>query len=158
VRAICYSGSEVETRAVGKALVGSLSPDGVLLLFGDLGSGKTVLTQGLAMGLGVEPSEVLSPTFTLIREHRGSAGDLVHIDLYRLEGRDLESVGLWEVLAGPGVKAVEWSERLTFEIPDAIRVRLRVLETPDRREIEITSRDENHRLEQALRFLSARQG
>lgn len=156
MRAIYYSDSEIETRAVGEALAGSLVPDGVLLLNGDLGSGKTVLTQGLAVGLGIDQTQVLSPTFTLIREHQGAAGKLIHVDLYRLEGQELEALGLWEVLAGPGVKAVEWSERLSFEIPGAICVTLGVGETPHLREIEIATEDENRRLRQALGSLSAR--
>jgi len=156
VRAICFSDSEVETRAVGEALASSLAPDGVLLLCGDLGSGKTVLTQGLAVGLGIEYGEVQSPTFTLIREHQGVKGELIHIDLYRLAGRESEALGLWEILAGPGVKAVEWSERLSFQVPEAIRVTLRVIDPPYRREIEIEADDSNRRLQEALGSLSAR--
>ena len=68
--------SEEETRALGRALAGELAPDGVLLLSGDLGSGKTVLAQGVAAGLGIDPGEVQSPTFNLIREHRGTGGRL----------------------------------------------------------------------------------
>jgi tRNA threonylcarbamoyladenosine biosynthesis protein TsaE len=111
--------SEAETEAVGEALAAELAPDGVLLLSGDLGSGKTVLARGVAAGLGIERREVLSPTFTLIREHRGRGGSLVHVDLYRLEPDELGALGLDELLAGPGVKVVEWAERL----PEAMRPR-----------------------------------
>ena len=110
---------EAETRALGRGLAAELAPDGVLLLSGDLGTGKTVLTQGLAEGLGIDPREVQSPTFTLIREHEGPGGRLVHVDLYRLEPEETGALGIEELLAGPGVKVVEWAERLPFEVPGA---------------------------------------
>lgn len=124
------SSSEDDTRALGAELAADLAPDGVLLLSGDLGSGKTVLTQGLAGALGIDPREVQSPTFTLIREHAGNArsgGRLVHVDLYRLEPSETGALGLEELLAGPGVKVVEWAERLPFAIPGARWLRLRRL-------------------------------
>jgi tRNA threonylcarbamoyladenosine biosynthesis protein TsaE len=113
-----------ETRALGLELAGELAPDGVLLLSGDLGTGKTVLTQGVASGLGIDPGEVQSPTFNLIREHRGSRGALIHVDLYRLEPEQVGGLGLEELLAGPGVKVVEWAERLPFPVPGARALRL----------------------------------
>lgn len=113
-----------DTRALGRALAAELAPDGVLLLSGNLGSGKTVLTQGLAEGLGIDPREVQSPTFTLIREHRGSGGSLVHVDLYRLDPDQVGPLGLEEMLAGPGVKVVEWAERLPFPVAGARALRI----------------------------------
>lgn len=121
--------SEAETEAVGEALAAELAPDGVLLLSGDLGSGKTMLARGVAAGLGIDRREVLSPTFTLIREHQGRVGRLVHIDLYRLEPGELGALGLDELLAGPGVKVVEWAERL----PAAMRPPSGVVELELRR-------------------------
>ena len=118
------SASEADTRALGAELAADLAPDGILLLSGDLGSGKTVLTQGLAEALGIDPREVQSPTFTLIRAHEGREGRLVHVDLYRLEPAETGALGLEELLAGPGVKVVEWAERLPFEIPGARWLRL----------------------------------
>ena len=142
------SSSEEETRAAGERLAAELAPHGILLLSGDLGAGKTVLAQGVARGLGIDPGEVQSPTFTLIREHEGAplaAGEpaeeaggqarrLVHIDLYRLEPEEVWGIGLEEILAGDGVKVVEWAERLPYEPPGALRIEL--LRTSDgRREI-----------------------
>lgn len=121
------SGSEAETRQLGVTLAAELVPNGVLLLSGDLGSGKTVLAQGIAEGLGIDPREVQSPTFNLIREHRGRGGRMVHVDLYRLGPEDVGGLGLEELLAGPGVKVVEWAERLPFAIPGARKLRLRRL-------------------------------
>ncbi len=111
------SRSEAETEALGERLASELRPDGIMLLMGDLGSGKTVLVRGVARALGIDRREIQSPTYTLIHEHEGGDGRLVHIDLYRLEPERedpaaWESLGLDEVLAGPGVKAVEWAERL----------------------------------------------
>ncbi len=104
--------SEDETRALGERLAAELAPAGLLLLLGDMGSGKTVLTQGIARGLGIDPAEVLSPTFVLAREHEGSGGSLLHIDLYRLDPDDTVALGLDELFAENAVKSVEWAERL----------------------------------------------
>ena len=112
-----------ETHEVGVSLAARLVPGGTLLLEGELGSGKTVLVQGLAAGLGLDPEQVQSPTFTLISEHGSGAQRLIHIDLYRLEPVETTALGLEELLAGPGVKAVEWAERLPFPVAGAYHIR-----------------------------------
>ncbi len=120
--------SEAETAALGAELARELAPDGVLLLSGDLGTGKTVLARGIAAILGIDPREVQSPTYTLIREHQGSGGGrLVHVDLYRLSPEEAAELGLEELLAGPGIKVVEWAERLSFAVPGALWLTLRRL-------------------------------
>lgn len=129
------SANEQETRTLGRQLAAELLPDGILLLSGDLGAGKTVLAQGVAEGLGIDAGEVQSPTFTLIREHRGSRGRLVHVDLYRLDPDEVGALGLEELLAGPGVKVVEWAERLPFPVPGAREMRLTRREGEGGREI-----------------------
>ena len=126
---------EEETVAIGRSLATELAPRGVLLLYGDLGSGKTVLTRGVAAGLGIDPSEVQSPTFTLIREHEGPEGRLVHVDLYRLSPPDVDGLGLDELLAGEGVKVIEWSERLPRSVEADLRLELVRGDGTDRREI-----------------------
>lgn len=123
------------TQELGRDLAAELSPDGVLLLDGPLGAGKTVLVRGLASGLGIAEGEIQSPTFSLIREHTGSRTALVHIDLYRLDSEDLPAIGLEEILAGPGVKAVEWAERLDFRVAGALRLEIRRLTGSAGREI-----------------------
>lgn len=106
------SNSETETRAIAARFAGELKPGVVLLLSGDLGAGKTAFTKGLAEGLGVDPGEVTSPTFTLVHEYRGGRLPLVHVDLYRLEKIDLDELGMDADLADQGVLAIEWSDRL----------------------------------------------
>ena len=113
------------TRQVGRELAAELAPDRALLLSGDLGAGKTALVAGLAEGLGIDPAEIQSPTFTLVREHRGTGGRLLHFDLYRLEPDDVAAAGFEELLLGPGVKAVEWAERLPFDLPGALHLEIR---------------------------------
>ncbi len=118
--------SEAETERLGEEL--AAAADAVILLEGDLGSGKTVLVRGLARTLGIDPREIQSPTYGLIHEHEGTAGRLVHVDLYRLEGEEIPALGLDELLAGPGIKAIEWAEKLEAvwdRIPGAVRLRLR---------------------------------
>jgi tRNA threonylcarbamoyladenosine biosynthesis protein TsaE len=123
-----------ETRSLGAELAKELLPDGCLLLHGDLGAGKTVLAQGVALGLGLDPREVQSPTFALLREHElgtpaQPGGRLAHLDLYRLDPADAVTCGFEEVLLGPGVKIVEWAERLPFSVPGALVLTLS--EKPD---------------------------
>jgi tRNA threonylcarbamoyladenosine biosynthesis protein TsaE len=119
-----HSGSEDETRAIATAFAAALKPGAVLLLSGDLGTGKTAFVRGLAEGLGVDPDEVTSPTFTLVHEYRGGSLPLIHVDLYRLERADLDEIGLDQDLASQGVTAVEWAERLTRPISGAMAVRI----------------------------------
>lgn len=114
--------SEEETAAVGRGLAATLSAGDVLLLYGDLGAGKTAFVRGLAEGLGVSRDEVSSPTFTLIQEYRGGRLPLFHVDLYRIDDpREFDELGLDEI-AEDGVLAVEWAERLPRPPHHAVRV------------------------------------
>ena len=106
------SRSEDETHRIAAAWAASLQPGAVVLLSGDLGAGKTAFVRGLAQGLGIDPANVTSPTFTLVHEYRGGRLPLVHVDLYRLEQADLDDLGMDSDLADQGVLAIEWSERL----------------------------------------------
>ena len=126
-----HSGGVDDTRRVGAELAGELAPDGILLLQGELGSGKTV--RGLAEGLGIDPQQIQSPSYTLIRDHRQAEQRLVHVDLYRLEPGEEAALGLEELLHGHGVKAVEWAERLSFPVCGALRLEIRRVEAEGQR-------------------------
>jgi tRNA threonylcarbamoyladenosine biosynthesis protein TsaE len=131
-----HSHSEDETRAIARALMGQLASGQIVLLSGDLGTGKTAFVKGLAEGLQIDADEVTSPTFTLVHEYRGGRLPLIHIDLYRLDRADLDDIGVDADLAASGVVAVEWAERLMRLPADAVRVTL-TDEGDDRRLIEI---------------------
>lgn len=112
--------SERETSAVGRWLAPSLQPGTVLLLSGDLGAGKTAFVRGLAEGLGGDPADVSSPTFTIMQEYRGGRLLLRHVDLYRLTPPEVDDLGLDELSLGDVVTAIEWPDRLTQPIGEAI--------------------------------------
>jgi tRNA threonylcarbamoyladenosine biosynthesis protein TsaE len=114
--------SDAETEAVGAALAARLGPGSRVLLYGELGAGKTAFVRGLAAGLGIEPDEVSSPTFTLVQEYRGRL-PLVHVDLYRLASGEVDDLGL-DALAAEGILAIEWAERLPRADDGAVHVRL----------------------------------
>jgi len=116
--------SESETAAVGRELALTLTIGDVVLLFGDLGAGKTAFARGLAEGLGVSPDEVSSPTFTLMQEYRSGRVPLLHVDLYRLnDSREIDDLGL-EELGESAVLAIEWAEKLPRPIGRAVAVRI----------------------------------
>jgi len=120
------SASADETRALGSRLGGLLEPGDVIALSGPLGAGKTCFVQGLAEGLGIDPSvPVTSPTFTLAGEYPGRT-PLRHADFYRVDGYDrLLDAGFDDMLDGRGVLVVEWPERLPGALPDE-RLEIRI--------------------------------
>jgi tRNA threonylcarbamoyladenosine biosynthesis protein TsaE len=132
-----------ETREIGEQLGRLLKAGDVLLLHGDLGSGKTTLTQGIARGLGVR-DYVQSPTFTLVAEHEvkdisGTPIRLYHLDLYRLNSEeDLESFGYHQYLApAEGISVIEWPERAGSDLPDRYLLIAIDLLGPDKRRLTI---------------------
>lgn len=124
--------SEDETQAVARDLASRLRPGDVVLLSGNLGAGKTAFVRGLAVGLGIDPGEVSSPTFTLIHEYRGGRLVLYHADLYRLGSAASEDLGLEEAGARDGVLAIEWPDRLTHPMP-AVTVTIDIVDESARR-------------------------
>ena len=104
-----------------------------MLLSGNLGAGKTAFVRGLAAGLGIDPDEVSSPTFTLVHEYRGGRLTLYHADLYRLEQAATEDLGLEEMGVTDGVLAIEWPDRLTHALPNATAVNLEIVGDTTRR-------------------------
>jgi tRNA threonylcarbamoyladenosine biosynthesis protein TsaE len=127
------SSSPEETIHWGKRLAALLRPGSVVALRGGLGAGKTWLTKGIALGLGVT-EEVTSPTYTIISQYEGRL-PLNHIDAYRLQGDDdFAALGADDLLYGTGVTVIEWSERIPNSIPDnALTIELSILEDGGRR-------------------------
>jgi tRNA threonylcarbamoyladenosine biosynthesis protein TsaE len=109
--------SGADTIEVGRKLAGLLKPPQLLLLRGELGTGKTTLVKGIAQALdAADPDEVTSPTFTLIHEYEGlqhgKPVKLFHLDVYRIEGeRQLETLGLDELVTDNSLVLVEWGEK-----------------------------------------------
>ena len=112
--------SEEETESAGEQLAASLGPGDVVLLFGDLGAGKTAFVRGLARGLGASGEDVSSPTFTIIQEYSGRV-TLYHVDLYRLEPLEVDDLGLDDLVSGEGVVAIEWADRWNGRPDDVYR-------------------------------------
>lgn len=105
-----------EMKKLGSAVAQTTRPYDLLLLNGDLGAGKTTMTQGIARELGVR-RPVKSPTFTIVREYPEARLPLFHMDFYRLENDDLSSIDLNSYLAEPGLVVIEWPEVIKMDLP-----------------------------------------
>ena len=125
--------SEEETATVARELAAGLKAGDVILLAGNLGAGKTAFVRGLAAGLGLDPEEVSSPTFTLVHEYRGGRLTLYHADLYRLERVATEDIGLEEMGVSDGVLAIEWPDRLAHVLPGAVEISIDIVDETTRR-------------------------
>ena len=116
------------TRELGRILGRSLAAGTVILLEGDLGSGKTTLVQGIGEGLGIQET-IDSPTFTLINEYLEGRLPLYHVDLYRLQMKEAASLYLeayWQGVEFPlGIMAIEWAERLPYPPNNPLRISLK---------------------------------
>jgi tRNA threonylcarbamoyladenosine biosynthesis protein TsaE len=133
--------SEADTERAGREIARSLAPDAVVHLVGDLGAGKTFLARAIAAELGANPNEVASPSFAIVHEYpRPGLPPLIHIDGYRLSDnrREWLEIGIPEMLAGPGVKLIEWPKEAFTEFEDGhVEVRIAVREDGGR-EIEVS--------------------
>ncbi len=127
--------SAEETTQWGREFAKSLKAPLLVLLSGELGSGKTTLTKGIVCGLGAATEdEVTSPTFTLVHVY-GKAGKVYHADLYRIESfHDFETLGMEDLFSSPAIVILEWSERFPLQAPwPAIRIHLEHMGGDDRR-------------------------
>ncbi|HVR44031.1 MAG TPA: tRNA (adenosine(37)-N6)-threonylcarbamoyltransferase complex ATPase subunit type 1 TsaE [Thermoanaerobaculia bacterium] len=134
------SRSEEETAAVGAEIARELPPDGIVLVTGDLGAGKTSLIRAIAATLGADPLEVASPTFAIVHEYpvEGKPA-IIHIDGYRLSShpREWMEIGIDELLGAPGLKFIEWPKREFGRFGTKVaEIRLRV-EPDESRTIEL---------------------
>ncbi len=142
--------SPKETQALGEKVGKTLKQGDVIALIGDLGTGKTCLTQGIARGVGIASDEVVnSPSYILINEYRGRI-PIYHIDLYRLEdSAEIAELGLSEYIESDGICIIEWAERMAEALPDtAIKIRITLTEVSNNEMLAQTlqsSEDENIR-------------
>ncbi|MGV8059346.1 MAG: tRNA (adenosine(37)-N6)-threonylcarbamoyltransferase complex ATPase subunit type 1 TsaE [Smithellaceae bacterium] len=136
-----------ETFVLAQGIGEKLKEGDILALSGELGSGKTCFTGGVARGLGVSESyQITSPTFTLINEYP-ARHKLCHFDVYRLSGySDLEELGYEEYFAGHGVVVIEWAEKIAEIIPaNAIFINFEYIDENKRK---ITIKGQQHRLKE----------
>jgi len=133
--------SAEETTALGRKLAAGMAPPKLVLLRGDLGTGKTTLVKGIAAGFdAANEDEVTSPTFTLVHEYRSPTATLYHIDLYRVDTqRELETLGLDDLMADNSILLIEWGEKFArFERERDVEIALeRVSE--NERKIKVTT-------------------
>lgn len=114
-----YLKDSAATEDLGKLLGSKLQEGDVICLTGDLGAGKTLLSQGVAVALGVAAEEVTSPTFTIMNIYNGKNLEIHHFDLYRLNRpEELEDIGFYEYCGGEGVTLIEWAELFPDELPE----------------------------------------
>ena len=128
--------SPEETIALGRELVPLLVPPKLVLLRGDLGAGKTTLVKGIARGFqAAAEDDVTSPTFTLVHEYRGPSATLYHIDLYRVDTpRELETLGLDDLMGEDSVLLIEWGEKFPrFERERDLEIALERVSENERR-------------------------
>lgn len=128
--------SPEETIALGKKIGEKLKPGAIIAMEGTLAAGKTTITKGIALGLGIQ-EEITSPTFTLISEYEGRM-PLYHMDVYRIDTtEDFLGLGVEEMLYGKGACVIEWSEKVRPELPkETITIRMKAGQN-ESRQIEI---------------------
>ncbi|MGH2498850.1 MAG: tRNA (adenosine(37)-N6)-threonylcarbamoyltransferase complex ATPase subunit type 1 TsaE [Candidatus Limnocylindria bacterium] len=146
------SHSSLHTERLGERVGGRARPGDVVALWGELGTGKTVLVRGIATGLGLDEDAVASPTFVILHEHHAGRLPLFHLDLYRLDRAGLASTGWEECLELGGVTAIEWPDRLGDELPaDRLDVRLEHIADTKRRVVLEARGDRSGKLLEELR-------
>jgi tRNA threonylcarbamoyladenosine biosynthesis protein TsaE len=119
--------SAQKTLGIGKFISGKLKKGDIVCLYGDLGSGKTVLTKGISSGLGVDKDTVASPTFVILRQYKGKL-PVYHFDLYRLNSPgDILDLGYEEYFFDEGISVIEWADKLGRLLPrEFLRIQLLV--------------------------------
>lgn len=139
------SGSVNQTLEIGRQLARHLCGGEIILLSGPLGAGKTVLAKGIAQGLGINKDNVISPTFILLRVHKGKH-ILQHFDLYRLKSvEDIFALGYEEYFYSQAVTLIEWPQRLKFLLPkEFLRIRL-IAKTKNKRLLKFFAKGKKHK-------------
>ncbi len=153
---------QAETERLGECLGAVLRPGDVVLLYGEMGAGKSVLTRSAARSMGIR-EHVPSPTFNILLIHEGTNLKLYHFDLYRLEDEDeYYSSGLDEFLPPEdGVAFVEWPERCALAMPqDALKIEMNYGEQEGEREVSFFAGEtfDNSRIEEVLAAYGDKRG
>ncbi len=128
--------------ALGRQIASTLLPGAIVCIKGELGAGKTVLCRGIADGLGVDPAEVRSPTFSIVHEYQGRR-EVLHFDCYRLDkAEEALQIGWDDYLARDAVTLIEWPERIAELLPDGcLEIRMEI--ENDGRRITVTQAEES---------------
>lgn len=135
-----YSESDRQTIKIAEGFAQTLSPGTVVCLFGEMGVGKTVFTNGLCRALGVS-DYVSSPTFTVVNEYDGDGFSIYHFDMYRIEDEDeLLEIGFEEYLTSGGICIIEWPENVINSLPQN-RIDIEILRGNDFSERTIIIKD-----------------
>ena len=126
--------TEAGTRALGLSIADAAEPGDIIALTGDLGTGKTALTKYIAEGLGIK-EDVISPTFTIVREYRSGRLPLFHFDVYRLSGpEEFIDAGAEDYLEDSGLSVIEWADIVADALPaDALLINIEYAEDDKRR-------------------------
>ncbi|MCM8780306.1 MAG: tRNA (adenosine(37)-N6)-threonylcarbamoyltransferase complex ATPase subunit type 1 TsaE [Candidatus Omnitrophica bacterium] len=135
-----------QTLHIGRKISKELVKGDIICLFGQLGSGKTVLTKGIASGLGIEKDRIISPTFVLIRQYNQAKIPLYHFDLYRLKSpMDILDLGYEEFFYNEAVTVIEWADRLKYVLPkEYLKIELSI-KTEGQRLIEFNAFGQRYR-------------
>jgi tRNA threonylcarbamoyladenosine biosynthesis protein TsaE len=138
------SSSPEETEEIGFRIGKRLTAGDIVLLYGDLGAGKTTMVKGIGRAMGINRKDITSASFTIIAEYPGNP-PFFHIDLYRTSGAmDLESTGIWDCIGNHSISVIEWAEHAEGELPqDSIKVTIKIAEN-ETRDIEIKGKDEKN--------------
>ncbi len=134
-----------QTLKIGRSLARNLAGGEIILLSGSLGTGKTVLAKGIAQGLGINKNNVISPTFVLLRVHKGRH-PLQHFDLYRLRSiEDIFALGYEEYFYSEAVTIIEWPERLKFLLPkEFLKIKL-LSKSKNKRLLKFSAKGKRHK-------------
>lgn len=135
-----HTRSEAETLELGERLAPELKQGDVVALYGDLGSGKTHLIQGICKGLGVV-THVSSPTFTIVNEYHAVECPVYHFDFYRVKSaEEIRDIGFEEYVDGKGICLIEWAEKAAQFLPKRwLNIHLSLGEQEEMRTIVVTS-------------------
>ena len=133
-----------DTEEIGFKIGKKLSAGNIVLLYGDLGAGKTTMVKGIAKALGIDKKDITSASFTIIAEYPVNP-PFFHIDLYRIsKGADLDSTGIWDCLGTSSISVIEWAEHAEGEWPeDSLKVTIKDIGN-DIREITIEGKNEKN--------------